>query len=381
MMVLAAGLFMVVLIAMAVLVDVGWWLRAKRDAQNDADAMVLAGAQDVEPCGGSDELALAAAMDWGDRNNVDGSDVAALNLDSVLNQHDAVYAKLSRDVDTIFGRILGFDQVTVSVEAEALCSFARMAQGLRPWAVQEEPSPPQVDEPCFGDVSGSHYGGSSHHEPVWGQSCILTFNGGKAGLGNFGPVDIEVKGARPGCTQQSEQGGAEGYQDAIVCGSITTYCVYEETPACPNYVIPSEPGEMGNPTRVGIQELLSAEPVCGDPNGNGKDDFEEAFDLSGPIPVATCIAPRVIPIFIIRDFQDADEGPKGYYIHHFVALYLEGCLLNDEARTLDPNCDDQSNFKAPGKTQVRVRFGELMDSSRMGGGERAGYINVVNLIK
>jgi hypothetical protein len=382
-MVAAAGLLLLFVLIAAVAVEVGIWLHAKRDAQNDVDAMVLAGAQDVEPCGGSDAEALAVASQWADRNNVDGGEIESLYVDSVLNPGDAVYAKLSRDVDTLFGGLIGLDEVTVSAEAEALCSFARMAQGLRPWLVQEEPSEIHSDEPCFeSDPSGTHYGGSPHYEPLWGQSCVLTWNGGQGGKGEFGPADIEVALEPPDCTDPCPHSGAVGYRHAIVCGSLTTYCVYEEIPACPDpyFTIPQEPGQMGQSTRDAISDLLAVEPVCGDPNGNGIDDWEETFDLSGPIPVAKCLSPRVIPIFIVGNWLDPEIHPKTHYIYHFAALYLEGCT-NSHHPDLDPECDDPGNFQQPGQTQVSVRFGELMSSASAGGGQPGGYINVVNLIK
>jgi hypothetical protein len=378
-MVAAAGLLFLFVLIAAVAVEVGLWLHAKRDAQNDVDAMVLAGTQDVEPCGGSDAEALAAAMEWSDRNNVDGGEIEELYIDSILNPGDAVYAKLSRDVDILFGDLIGFDQVTVSAEAEAQCSFARMAQGLKPWAVQEQPQEPQTDDPCFGPGDGLHWDGSSHQEPYWGESCVLTFGGGQSGKGNFGPVRIEVAREPPACTDACTHSGAVGYRHGIICGSLTTYCVYEENPLCDNYYIPSEPGDMGQSTREGISTLLHSEGGACDLDGDGRDEFEEVFDTSVWPPEAFCASPRVAPIFVVRDFQDADIHPKTYYIHHFAALYIEGCLLKDGS--LDEFCDDESNFKVPGQTQLRVRFGLLMDSSQFGGGASGGYINVVNLIK
>jgi hypothetical protein len=44
---LAAGLLFLFLVIAAVVMDIGWWLHDKRDAQNDVDAAVLAGAQDL----------------------------------------------------------------------------------------------------------------------------------------------------------------------------------------------------------------------------------------------------------------------------------------------------------------------------------------------
>jgi len=198
-------------------------------------------------------------------------------------------------------------------------------------------------------------------------------------VGNFGPVDIDVAREPPGCTHPSDKSGAIGYVHAIICGSLTTYCVYEENPVCDNYMIPSEPGNMGNQTRDGLSTLFHSEGGLCDLDHDGRDEFEEVFDTSVFPPVVVCASPRVAPIFVIRDFQDADIHPKTNYIHHFAALYIEGCLLKDGS--LDEFCDDESNFKVPGQTQVRVRFGELMSSASAGGGQPGGYINVVSLIK
>jgi len=145
-------------------------------------------------------------------------------------------------------------------------------------------------------------------------------------------------------------------------------------------MIPQKTGQIGNSARDAIQDLLDTEPVCGDPNHNGVDDWDETFDLSGPVPVAKCLSPRVIPIFIVGNWLNPEIHPKTHYIFHFAAMYLEGCS-NTHHPALDVKCDDSGNLQQPGQSQVWVRFGELMTSAEVGGGAPSGYINVVSLIK
>lgn len=378
MLILMAGVFVITIGFAAIAVDVGYFLRAKRALQNAADAMVLAGAQQTQPCGGSDALALAAAMDWADLNYAtDFVPPDMPEVQTVLIPGDAVYTKLEREVPLFLMHIFGLPKVTVSAVAQATCSFASEGEGLRPWGVQEEPAGDQAANPCFDQdgVPGEHADGSAHHEPLWAQLCNLTFRGGEGQQGEFGMLQVKAY-ARTGCMDPSPQGGAEAYRDAIYCGSYETFCLYDGPGGCLDDTAYSQSfsGDMGGPTRQGIGELLETEGAC-DRDGDGRDDWDGNIEWRGPVPYYTCNSPRVIPIFVIRNFDDPDDPPNGFYIHHFAAVYIVGCASKD--KPVDPDCKTGGG----GQLQVRVRFVRILDSANFAGGQATGFINVVTLTK
>ncbi len=69
--------FIVFLAVIAIVVDVGFWLSDRRDAQNDADAMALAAAQELP-----DTLAATDIVyEWAALNNVSADEVERIEFE------------------------------------------------------------------------------------------------------------------------------------------------------------------------------------------------------------------------------------------------------------------------------------------------------------
>ena len=135
-MVLAAGLLFLFLIIAAVAIEVGWWLHAKRDAQNDVDAAVLAGAQELPDTGG----ACLMADTWATKNGAasgeldcceDSCEFEDLSGDGAA---DLIRATIEREPGLLTGQLLDIGRVTVAARAAAAKQRA-VAGCVTPWAI------------------------------------------------------------------------------------------------------------------------------------------------------------------------------------------------------------------------------------------------------
>jgi len=131
------ALTMVVLLGMVALaVDVGMLMAARTEAQTLADASALAGASSLIDTPGDEAAARARAIAWGVENTVIGENVTILDEDvDVLLDEWKVRVRVYRNeargnaVPTFFGRVLGIDEVGISVVAAAEAAPALTAGG------------------------------------------------------------------------------------------------------------------------------------------------------------------------------------------------------------------------------------------------------------
>jgi hypothetical protein len=132
----AAGFFLVVLVALAVVLDVGWWLHDKRDAQNDVDAVVLAGAQGLPDEG----IATNVAETWGARNGATGGELVCCEFEDLSGDGgaDLIRARVEREPGSLAGNLLDVGIVTITAEAAAAKQRA-VASCVPPWAVLGDP--------------------------------------------------------------------------------------------------------------------------------------------------------------------------------------------------------------------------------------------------
>ena len=133
--VMGVGLLIMSLGAIMISVDVGWWLRDKRDAQNDADAVALAAVQEIgNPA--LRPLAVAAGLDWADFNGLDPSELGTPDCaDGVLESNfcfidqnsdgtdDMVRVKVSRPSNSFIAEAFGV--VAVSRPVMPRCTLLR----------------------------------------------------------------------------------------------------------------------------------------------------------------------------------------------------------------------------------------------------------------
>src|SRR5512145_269707 len=115
---IVAALVMAVLMGFTALaIDVGLFLEERRDNQNDADAMALAGVQFLPD---SPAQAINAARDWGLKNGVAAGDIEAIEVQAKYVANDSIHVELVTEFGWIFGRVMGKTSSDVPGNATAL---------------------------------------------------------------------------------------------------------------------------------------------------------------------------------------------------------------------------------------------------------------------
>jgi hypothetical protein len=137
--VVATVLFLTCLLGITALtVDAGSLYQKRGFYQTVADSAALAGAQELPE---SREYAVAAAVDYAQRNNVDISyncrDYTSeeVEISSTLSPNDTITVTLSnREAPLYFAKIFGKDKASISAGAKAMAGKPIQVYGLVPWA-------------------------------------------------------------------------------------------------------------------------------------------------------------------------------------------------------------------------------------------------------
>jgi hypothetical protein len=279
MMVAAAAMLFLFLIIAAVVLNVGWWLRDKRDAQNDVDAAVLAGAQDLPDEG----TASAMAEAWAASNGVESGDLNCCDFEDLNGDGsaDLIRATVEREPGLLVGNLL--DVGTVTVTARAAAAKQQAVSGcVMPWAVIGDTSLPPPD---------GTWGLGAQELYAFHMSDFLT-------PGNFGALALYGN-------------GATDYQEAIMtpCGSATSVCDQDDP-----YVDVGETlecdvktGNMGQNTHnalTGRDELYGGDPITCDVDVMAPGAYETAVGKAG----GGCADSRVVLMPIIVQFPDGGHG-------------------------------------------------------------------------
>lgn len=104
----------------ALAVDLGMLLSARAQSQRAADSGALAGASELAVASGTEQLARDRAKEYANHHNVLSSPVAVADGDvDVLLDEGKVRVRVHHEVNTLFARIFGVDQVTVGTVAAA----------------------------------------------------------------------------------------------------------------------------------------------------------------------------------------------------------------------------------------------------------------------
>jgi len=136
-MVAAAAMVVLFLIIAAVVLNVGWWLRDKRDAQNDVDAAVLAGAQELP-----DEVAAESdAEKWAADNGAGDDLITPCEFVDMTGDGaaDLIRCTVEREPGLLVGNLLDVGNVTVTAKAAA-ARMRAVAGCVAPWAVLGNPA-------------------------------------------------------------------------------------------------------------------------------------------------------------------------------------------------------------------------------------------------
>jgi len=251
--VLAAGAMVVVLGFTALAVDIGFFAHTKRDLQNDADAMALAGAQEIPDQG----LANSKAQEWGTNNDVD-LDGELVSIDfgttcSGLSEPTTITVRLERSQPTFLARALGITSGTIRACATAGRFSLGGGSGAVPWGLEDS---------CFTGAT-------------FGQTYTLKYDSQATSAdcdsqgGNFGAMAVDESGAGPNCTSIPGPDEERKYRKAICFGAIrdlcsvtATNCSGEAGDDCSgspvsDHELCTEPGNMTGPTGDGVQYRMN----------------------------------------------------------------------------------------------------------------------------
>ena len=239
----------------ALAVDMGIFMRDLRDAQNDADAAVLAGAQELLSDPPDTAAAADKAREWATRNGVepehfDCCTFADADDDGVT---DTISARVDRSSGTFFARVLGI--ASLPVEREATARVVHAAGGpICPWGILGDPN----------DLDG---GDGSYLGVEPGRVYVMKTMTGLQVEGNFRILDLG-------------QTGTDGYVALIMAGCVTEDVnVWREGD---DIVTDTKPGNVGQPTRKALNDYYAYEKSDGDPLGYGWCDVEFEIDPGDP---------------------------------------------------------------------------------------------------
>jgi Flp pilus assembly protein TadG len=248
--VIAALLLPVLLAMVGMAVDVGTYASDRRALQNAADAMALAGGQELPDSAAATSAALSLADDHG----VNTGDVTVTITGGSTTP--AIRVTIARNHDFSFMQIVGIDSRSVGATAKANLYSMGAGAGIVPWSITQN------------TVDGS----------VPGADVILKYDssGTDYGEGNFGAIRIDGSGssdyessvkygatheicstATPNCTS----GGCPGSYPST-CGENSSEC---DGPDCS-----PKTGNMTGPTRDAVDfRMNNTSTAC--------DDFDEIF--------------------------------------------------------------------------------------------------------
>jgi hypothetical protein len=251
MIVLAAGVMVLVLGFAALAVDIGFFAHTKRELQNDADAMALAGAQEIPDQG----LADSKAREWGTNNGVDlNSEVLSIEFGTTCSgtsEPNTITVRLQRSQPTFLARALGITSGTLHACATAGRFSVIDFTGAAPWGIEDN---------CIWGANGVRGGGD---DMTLGETITLKYDANNSGqacdahTGNFGALAIDLTGATP-CGDDPGPSTLRKYGDAICWGAITPLHVHDQgtCDSDPGGCVQTETGNIIGPTKQSINYLF-----------------------------------------------------------------------------------------------------------------------------
>ncbi len=304
-MVLAVGVLIMSLGAIMISVDVGWWLRDKRDAQNDADAIALAAVQELP-----DRLAAElSGDDWAVANGIDPlNDMGQPDCtDGVLEgaglrycfidqnsdgTDDMVRVKVSRPSNSFIAEAFGVGSPTLNPSAAAATVYVSGAC-VMPWGIVGE---------------------DNHREDLFHldeESLYVFQNQGdfvEDSPGNSGAISIYGP-------------GADVYGDAIEgnCEPGNNACTTDPMVFVDTTLIgcTPKPGSMGNPTDTHLDNRFGATAPS-----SGPCDAATFDDALIRVEDPNC-QERLVPVAVINAFPTQGSSID-LDIYGIVNFYLAG---------------------------------------------------------
>ncbi len=326
--VMGVGVLIMSLGVIMISVDVGWWLRDKRDAQNDTDAIALAAAQELpdrlaaELIG--DDWAIANGIDpfidMGQPACADGQLAGSLNADGLSRYcfidlepqdgiDDMVRVKVSRPSNSFIANALGVDSPTLNPSAAA-AKIRAFGACVLPWAIDAHPD--YEDTEAFGNV----WGVLGQEDPLNTDQLFifqLSPGGGFAGddsaPGNFGALGIYGANANAYTDTIVNECGSQGES---ACDSDFQVVVPGETLDCD-----IQTGNLGANTNSALNERA----IRFGEVGPDYTDCDASSYSDAVIKADSCLG-RLVVLAIIKDFPE--QGSDIIDIYGIVNFYIAG---------------------------------------------------------
>ncbi len=307
--VMGVGVIMMGLGAIMISVDAGWWLRDKRDAQNDADAIALAAAQELP----DRDAAELRGLDWADFNGIDPSTQMVMTPEDCPDGEiqgnfcfidrdsdgidDKVRVKVSRPSNSFIADALGVGSPTLSPQAAA-AKIRAFGACVLPWAIDA------VIEETTDEAVAKVWGVLG--DPVEVKTLFvfqLSPGGGFAGEdgspGNFGALGIYGK-------------NADDYRDSIVneCGSQgQSACDSDSQVVIPGGTLDCDiqTGNLGKNSDKALRLRAEKFGEIAPYTGCDVSSYDMAVEKS-----ASCLG-RIVVLAIIKDFPQSGFEPIDIY--------------------------------------------------------------------
>ena len=317
--------------------DVGWWVVARSQAQNSADAGALAGAVALvfndfnnRSAGGP---AVTSAMNAAEANGVGNGqvDVGPEDVTFPLGPtglNNRVGVLVERPIPTILGGMFGMNSMQSRAYAEAEASPANAARCLLPFTIpdkwEEKTAPPWDENATFDryakngtlldprDDYRTGTSGTGYKAVDKGTLIELkTGNGSKVSPGIYNPWAI------PGST------GADDYRAAIA--GCKTGTMKTGIPLVP------EPGNMTGPTAQGVADLVAKDPDAHwDTGCNCVKGSDPKYGISPRI--------RPIPLYDPSYYEDGKQSGRNadFKMVSFLGVFVVGMNGNELIARVHP---------------------------------------------
>jgi hypothetical protein len=311
---------MVVVLGFAALaIDIGFFAHTKRDLQNDADAMALAGAQEIP----DQVLANSKALEWGTNNGVDlNSEVLSIEFGTTCSgatEPNTITVRLQRSQPTFLARAVGITSGTLHACATAARFSVDRFTGAAPWGIEDN---------CLWGADGQRGGGD---DITLGRTITLKYDADNSGgecdanTGNFGALAIDLTGATA-CGDEPGESTPRKYGDAICWGAITPLHVHTQgtCDSDPGGCVRTEPGNVIGPTKKSVDYLFDhVSPQC--------DTWEEIVDTDNgtlrakcnPLSEAYVGGPSIVKLIPVLHGLWGATGSSDIPIVDFVFVVLE----------------------------------------------------------
>ena len=208
-----ALVFLTVLMGMAALViDVGSWYRAHRQAQATADASALAGAQ-VLP---DTTAATALANEYSGKNSTQGAPPPQITYSQQGYEADTIQVTVTRPSPGFFAKLFGFASVNVKGRATARAWNVDQVRGVAPITVN-------FKHPELNCTRGQH----ATCNPNFGVPTTLQLEdihqpGAKDAAGAFGLINLNQQSGGNEGAQVLADWLLNGYPDYLGTGSYNS---------------------------------------------------------------------------------------------------------------------------------------------------------------